>query len=148
MVMGKNFMHNNKGLFWLLAATLFVAACGSPSSQVVGRWQLSEYCYGTDCISVEDFGHTQVLELVDTPTDINSESCPQATLRRGVLFQEPTEKDILWTLNANSDSLYLFDADGTTLDIMYVTELEHDTLILSSMLYNILIRQRYERINP
>lgn len=124
---------------------LSVSSCGE-SPSIAGNWRLVEYCYGTDCLLLDNHDILQTWELSDKAVDADFKTDVMMDCHLGRQYQEGVMDDnVAWGINEDGDSLYVFNMDGECLDIFYVTEFEKDTLVLSSMVNNILIRQRFVR---
>ena len=121
-------------------------SCGG-KDPMEGRWQLVEYCYGTDCVMLADHGVTQTWELTgEVETSATSDNVA-AELRKGRIMQEGVMDDsITWWLNPQGDTLHICNSQGMSQDAFYVTELEGDTLVLSSLINKIMVRQRFMRM--
>lgn len=131
-------------LLILPLASLFVSC---KSSGISGEWQLIEYCYGKECINVTDHGIVQYWILSNTNPDNDSVVISNYPCKLGRQFQDSImDINILWSVSTNNDTLFTTHLDGKNPDTLYITYLEKDTLVLSSMLNNILVTQRFLRL--
>ena len=129
----------------MAAASLSLSSCGDTPT-IVGDWQLTEYCYGSDCTTLSEHGIVQVWQLTDEKAQESDNGEGLTVRRQGRLIQDSSiDNHIVWSMNAQGDSLYVEDQQCCRSDAFYVTRLEDDTLVLSSMLNNILVRQCFVR---
>ena len=128
-----------------LAMMSTLTSCGD-TSPVEGQWALMNYCYGSDCIQLASHDIDQMWEFSDDLSSLMPEQC-SAPCRMGFLFQDDVINDtVFWSLNTTGDSLCLYATDGHLLDVYYVSMSGNDTLILSSMINNILVQKQFVRI--
>ncbi len=116
----------------LLCLMLTCVSCTSPSD-IEGQWQLVQYCYGNDCVLLSDHNIKQMWTFADS-----GKGCQ---VQEGVM-----DNEIRWSLSAEKDTLFTSMMDGSNADTLFVSYFEADTLELSSLLNNILVRQRFVRI--
>lgn len=136
-----------RGAFALVMMALLMplTSCGD-ASLLKGCWHLEEYCYGTDCIMLADYGMVQSWTFDDDIVESGSVDGVSDVLRAGRLFQDSVMDDrVMWSLNSSGDSLKIYFEDQRPMETYYVTELDANTLVLSSMINNILVRQRFVR---
>lgn len=120
-----------------------LSSCGrGAGSGIEGEWQLVEYCYGTDCTMLADHGMIQVWEL---NSELAGDTLSQESWKKGVQRQDSVMHDeIEWMMNG--DSLLVVNKRNGTDESFLVSVCEADTLILTSMLNNKLVRQRFMRM--
>ena len=133
----------NKTLRAFLAASVLAivfSGCGG-SDSVEGRWQLDEFCYGDDCINMQSHGFNQVWDFNDQKASDASKGW-----KTGHQFQEEVmDQDIVWTVSAEKDKLYIKNVGGEAVDTHSIARMTGDSLTLTSTINNIQVRQHFTR---
>ncbi|MBR3529334.1 MAG: lipocalin family protein [Bacteroidales bacterium] len=133
-----------KTIVVLLVAITTLSGCGK-SSKLQGSWRLEKFCYGADCINMRDFGFDQVWTLDDNPAPDSCCFTENACFTGHQHQIDVMNQEIAWSINGQGDTLYIKKLPDGGIDTQMVNHLTNDTLILSSMLNNILICQHFVR---
>lgn len=125
-----------------IATIMLLGSCKQNSNDLFGTWQLNEFCYGSDCSHVTDHGIVQLWQFNSDAL----ESTDNKTVYSGRQFQEGImDNDIMWSLSTKKDTLFTFSKTGDNPDTFLVQRIDNDTLVLSSMMNNILVQQQFVR---
>ena len=134
-------MKNKRVLLPLLGAALLASACGG-KDDIHGKWQLEVYCFGSDCVQLADHNIQQFWELNDEAAPCDGD----AVCFKGRQYQDSVmDNEIVWSLCRTRDTLFTSSPDGENPDTLLVTHLDGDTLILTSLMNNILVSQQFVR---
>jgi len=119
----------------MLAVALLMVAC-SNNDPIEGSWQLQQFAYGTDTVSMDEFDIVQVWNFTSESVDSGS----LAGYKLGTQCQdEVMNHSMAWKLGG--DTLYTADLVGTHRDTFLVQRLESDELVLVSMINDIPVTQ-------
>ena len=105
-----------------------------------GSWQLMEFCYGADCSNVTDHDIVQIWQFNEDVVNCDESK----TIHLGRQFQEGImDNEILWFFSKNNDTLFTSNKMGEDADTFLVQRLDKDTMLLSSLMNNILVQQLF-----
>lgn len=122
-------------LFPLLAAVLLMAAC-SNHHPIEGSWQLQQFAYGTDTMSMDEFDIDQVWVLTAEQATADS----LAGYNLGTQRQdEVMDRSIAWKVC--DDTLYTIDIVGFHRDTFAIKQVTKEGMVLVSTINDIPVTQ-------
>ena len=132
-------------LIFITGIMALLAGCSNES--IVGQWQLEKYCYGTDCTALANYGIVQIWEFTDEEYLADEDGKVSGNYFKGRHYQDSIlNENIVWSLNGDKDSLLVRSLASGNQSLFYVSRFDGDTLELTSMINNILVRQLFKRL--
>lgn len=133
-------------LSFVALSAVMLASCNKKNT-VLGRWQMVEYCYGNDCVELLDYNINQIWELKPDAAEVFDSLFVAAEWHPGQRSQDKVmNENFMWALSADADTLFVMSDDGSYVDDYCLASVDADTMVLSSMMSNILVVQRFVRL--
>lgn len=131
----------------LLVLSLSLLAACSRNDGIWGKWQLVEYCFDGDCTQLADYDIVQTLDLQHGAGYTAQADGRTVLFFEGRQFQSGMmDNPVYWRLTKTSDTLFVVDTSWQYPDTLLVNRLEADTLVLTSMINNKAVFQRFVRL--
>lgn len=129
-------------IFFLMSAVLLAASCGNKNA-IVGSWQLQEFVYGEDTMSMDDFGIVQLWSF----TSDHAEGDSLADYCIGSQYQEDAmDHTIAWRLGKGDDTLFTCDLRGGHRDTFNIVRLDNEMMVLRSQLKETPVLQSFKPV--
>ncbi|MCR5192126.1 MAG: hypothetical protein K6D59_02380 [Bacteroidales bacterium] len=147
-----NYIFRNISRFLaIVTIAVLVSSCNKTPS-FTGSWRLSNFCYGTDCIEMGESDMIQIWEFTDNKTTLTDDTLSafewfdgrqsqDSTMNIPMAWRKTTSHD-----TGSCDTLFVVNKSNMVSDFFLVTRFDDDTLELSSMLKNMLVRQIFVRM--
>ena len=145
------FMRSLSKFIAIVSIALVFVSCHKPAT-LNGSWKLSNFCYGGDCIEMGETEMVQIWEFSDVRTSDGVDTTGAKMWFDGRQSQDSTmDISMTWRLTPSADTggcdtLVVVNKLNKIEDTFWVTRLDRDTLELSSMLKNMLVRQIFVRM--